>query len=482
MLKHLLNYIPAKLFPGVISFLSIYIFARIFTQEEYGNYSFVIAQLTLISAVLFSWIRLSAFRFFNIYQTQRYLFFKYLIIIYSVVFAFFLAFILVYLQVTNFNRDISILFILGIIAIMFTVSYDQIVSILRADLKSKTFAYYEIIKPTLKIIIILVLVLLFNFSETSIMYALIISQLILISHFLLGNFKRESLFTMAKFKTAKYTRNEYLAINKDFLYYGLPLTLSFLFANITSTSDRIIIKYLMDAESVAKYTLAYDLTSFTVTNVFMILNFTFVPVIMKLVDSDKLSLLKQKILDYFNLILLVVAPVVIFLVIFAQQVTDFVLGDQYNTQDTVQIIRLISIAAFIAGLKAYFFDFSFQFGKKTRNQIYPIMFGGVINILLNFILIPKFGIVGAVYSTILAYLIALLISIVLGQKVFKMYIDYKTSTQIILGYSTITVIFMLIKIDGSSFGTFMINISIYLLLIIVIFLLFKKKILKILKG
>ncbi|WP_461611068.1 lipopolysaccharide biosynthesis protein [Cytobacillus kochii] len=482
MLRHLLNYIPGKLLPGIISFLSIYIFARIFTQEEYGNYSFVFAQLTLISAVLFSWIRLSAFRFFNIYNTQRYLFIKYLLIVYSVVFVFFLAIIIVYIQVLNFNRDISILFILGIIMVLFTVSYDQIVSILRADLNSKMFAYYEIIKPTLKVALILVLVLVFNLNETAVMYALIISHLILISHFILDNFKRSSSFSMRKFRTTKFTKKDYLAINKEFLYYGLPLTFSFLFANITSTSDRIIIKYLLDAESVAKYTLAYDLTSFTITNVFMILNFTFIPVIIKLVDSDRISLLKQKILDYLNLLLLVVTPVVIFLVLFAQQLTEYILGDQYNSQDTVQIIQLISISTFLAGIKAYFFDFSFQFGKKTKNQIYPIMIGGIINIILNFIFIPKFGIVGAVYATGISYSIALIISILLGQKIFKMYIDYKTSFQIILGYCTITFIFVLIRFNQNSFGIFILNVSIYLILILFILFLFRKKLIKILKG
>jgi len=70
MIKHLMAYAPAKIIPGLISFFSILLFARIFTVEEYGNYSYLFSVTTLLFVVLFAWIRLSSFRFFNVYSEK----------------------------------------------------------------------------------------------------------------------------------------------------------------------------------------------------------------------------------------------------------------------------------------------------------------------------------------------------------------------------------------------------------------------------
>ncbi|PIC90897.1 hypothetical protein CSV71_02240 [Sporosarcina sp. P21c] len=482
MLKHLMNYIPGKLVPGFISLLSIYMFARIFTQEEYGNYSFVFAQLTLLSAVLFSWIRLSAFRFFNIYQNKKGLFYRYLILIYMGLFILFLTIVLIYIGVTDFETHLNNLFLLGVFMLIVMVIYDQVISILRVELESKVFAYYEIVKPIISVSIVLILVLLLKVNEAAIMFGLIISNLVLITHFVFKRTKKYSTINYDYHGGNVYTKKEYFSINKEFLYYGLPLTFSFLFANIISSSDRILIKYLLDAESVAKYALAYDITSFATTNIFMILNFTFVPVIMKLVDSNKLLILNRKIKDYFNILLFVTIPVVIFLVMFSQQITEYILGDQYNSQDTIRIIQLIAISSFIAGIKSFFFDFSFQFGKDTKKQIYPIMIGGILNVLLNLVMIPQFGIIGAVYATNISYLVALIISVFLGQRVFKMNIEYKTTFIIILSYFIFTLVFIFIKLDDNSFGDLVVNISIFFVLILIVFYLFRNILLSILKD
>lgn len=472
MLKHLLNYIPAKVVPGVVSLLSIYVFARIFTQDEYGNYSFVLAQLTLASAVFFSWMRLSSFRFFNIYKEQKKLFVDYIIRVYTLVFAFFVIIILIYLWLSDYEKDIKTLFVIGIAAILLTICYDQIATILRANLNSKLFAFYEVTKPIIKLATVVILVLILDFNESSIMYALIFSNLIVITHFII---KKKSSLLLYVCSNADYTKYDFTKINKEFLYYGLPLTLSFLFSNITSTSDRIIIKFLLDTESVAKYTLSYDLTTFTITNLFMILNFTFVPLIIRLVDSEEVDILKQKIMDYFNFILIIMIPAVIFFLVFAEEVTKFILGNQYNSIETVQIIRLISISAFIAGIKAYFFDFSFQFGKKTKNQIYPIVLGSIVNIILNFTLIPCYGLLGAIYASILSYIIALVSSIWLGQKVFKMNIDYKSSLKIILSYFLVTGIIIVVKVNGNNLESFLVNILIYVALVLGVLIFYRNK-------
>src|SRR5699024_2888446 len=70
MFKYILHYVPAKILPGLINFIGLTVYARIFTQEEYGRYSYVFATLGLIQSILFPWIRMSIARFYQKHNKQ----------------------------------------------------------------------------------------------------------------------------------------------------------------------------------------------------------------------------------------------------------------------------------------------------------------------------------------------------------------------------------------------------------------------------
>src|SRR5699024_6332918 len=70
MIKHILNYAPAKLIPGIINFLGLLIFARIFLKEEYGRYAYVMAIVSLVQSIFYPWIRLSLIRYYQKYHKK----------------------------------------------------------------------------------------------------------------------------------------------------------------------------------------------------------------------------------------------------------------------------------------------------------------------------------------------------------------------------------------------------------------------------
>src|SRR5699024_3184365 len=146
--------------------------------------------------------------------------------------------------------------------------------------------------------------------------------------------------------------------------------------------------------------LSYDISSFIVGNVFMIINFTFVPVVLKYIDNGKNLQAKKYIKNYFWSILFLMLPIVIFIFTFSPYMVRYILVAGYFTNETVLIVRLMGIGAFMSGIKAYFFDFSFQFGEKTNIQLIPIVVGAILNIIFNILLIPNQGIIGALYATL----------------------------------------------------------------------------------
>jgi len=458
MIKHLKAYAPAKIIPGLISFFSIMLFARIFTIEEYGNYSYLFSVTTLLFVVLFAWIRLSSFRFYNIYSDKRgknsYLNYVFSLNICLAILTFTIIFI--------FSKEIMKSFHPFIFLAAFTsissIFLEQVYSLNRAELKSKEFRMYSIIEPIVKLIIILILFYFIGLKESSIFVGSIISTLIIFGFYLFKLFKEERI----KLKLINPIKEK--EITTDFLKYGLPLTLSFLFSIILATSDRILIKFYLDEGSVAMYSMSYDLSSFVVVNIFMILNFTFLPVILKLVDSGKATEAKSKINNYFWLIIFTLIPVVVFLLTFSPEITKYVLGEKYNTNINIKIIQFMGIGAFLSGIKSFFYDFSFQVGKKTYLQIIPIAISAVLNVLLNIWWLPIMGLIGAIYGTIVSIIVGLILSIILGKKAFRLSVEYKKVFIIILQLTIFTIFLIVIPKFYKGIHTLIFELTVFVIL------------------
>ncbi|HEY0909648.1 MAG TPA: polysaccharide biosynthesis protein, partial [Bradyrhizobium sp.] len=63
MLQQTLQYSIASLVSAIIGLLSAICFTRLLTPEEYGVYVVGLSTAGVISAVLFTWVRVSALRF-----------------------------------------------------------------------------------------------------------------------------------------------------------------------------------------------------------------------------------------------------------------------------------------------------------------------------------------------------------------------------------------------------------------------------------
>ena len=99
------------------------------------------------------------------------------------------------------------------------------------------------------------------------------------------------------------------------------------------------------------------------------------------------------------------------------------------------------------GTKIYHFDYFFQLKEKTKYPMYILCIGSVINIVLNIYMIPKLGIVGAAYATVIAYLIVFMMSIIMSRKLipntFNIAILVKTVIILLISVLVINIPFII---------------------------------------
>jgi len=103
----------------------------------------------------------------------------------------------------------------------------------------------------------------------------------------------------------------------------------------------------------------------------------------------------------------------------APGIAHLLLGEAFRAS-AEGLIPLIALAALLANLKAFYFDLAFQLGQDTRALVRILAVAATTNILLNLLLIPRLGIIGAAWATLAAQALALGYSAWSGRRHFRL--------------------------------------------------------------
>jgi O-antigen/teichoic acid export membrane protein len=80
-----------------------------------------------------------------------------------------------------------------------------------------------------------------------------------------------------------------------------------------------------------------------------------------------------------------------------------------------EVTPWIAVSALFSGLTTYYLHTAFTLGRKTRLLLAAMVIPAVLNLALTIVLIPRFGIAGAMWATVASYAIGALCSYALGR-------------------------------------------------------------------
>src|SRR5690606_6471230 len=110
-------------------------------------------------------------------------------------------------------------------------------------------------------------------------------------------------------------------------------------------------------------------------------------------------------------------PAMTGLIVLAPGLVNSFLGSDFR-EAAVAIIPLVSIGSFLECLKAFHFDAAFQFAHRTILQVWIVVFVAVVNIGLNLLFIPRWGINGSAGASVLAYVLSIGLTAGIGRRYF----------------------------------------------------------------
>lgn len=207
---------------------------------------------------------------------------------------------------------------------------------------------------------------------------------------------------------------------KTMLLFSLPLVPSSLAVFAQNYIDRAMISQMLDFENLGLYSLAFKIVSF-LTVFAGIFQLSAVPLIYKHHKDDNAS---QNFAETANIYLFLLLTCIIGLGFFMPEAYYLFIGMNYSSS-----IILIPILLFAVGFQSFYtFAPGLGIAKKTHHIATINIIGMILNALLNYVLIIKYGLLGAAIATCISAILICIININISQKHF--FIAYRYTAMI----------------------------------------------------
>jgi O-antigen/teichoic acid export membrane protein len=204
--------------------------------------------------------------------------------------------------------------------------------------------------------------------------------------------------------------------------------LSYTFGTTVATSmytmlDTVLIGFFADEKAVGLYSASIKLTKVSLPLIISSAT-VLMPKISKLFSSNDYESLQIVLNRSFSFIVVGAIPICLGLLILAPQLTYAFSGTQFN--DAIVTMRILSPLTLIIGL-GYFWGFQILIpAGKEREMLLSVILGMILNLSLNFILIPLYRQNGAAVANIISEFVVTLAYIYFSFKVIKFKISHKS--------------------------------------------------------
>jgi O-antigen/teichoic acid export membrane protein len=208
-------------------------------------------------------------------------------------------------------------------------------------------------------------------------------------------------------------------ILKRMLIFGIPTIFTIISMRVIDYSDRrIILHYLGDAP-LGQYTIAYNLGMVGIMVFVNSFRTAWQPFFLAMKTNPDAKAIYSKVATYYALF---ISLIFMGMVLFKNEI--FLL---YAPTKPVILSNIIPYIAFSYILYGFYIIMLTGIFIREKTKFLPLaaFTGALVNIVLNFVFIPKFGIIGAAYSTIFAYAVMDIVVYCISKYIYNVQYEIK---------------------------------------------------------
>lgn len=407
--RHLLTYLPVYAAQILVGFGSVVVFTRLLPPEEYGRYTLVLAGALLIQTLVFTWLDAAVARHHARASARG-----------------------------RLGGHLATAFSLyGVLAVASLIVFGGAIALVPLSAEMKMVCAFALVSQVLRSAIMIALET--RRAEGEAVRFALLESLILGSGFGLGvvfilaggmgpagPFAGMALACLIAIlidipvllsKARRDRAGPRRAVR--FFAYGAPVAVSLVFEHLLSTGDRFVIAALMGEASTGAYAAGYGITDRSLNIIFIWLGMTAGPLAIKAFEHEGADAARAVLRQAAGLMGLIALPAATGIALLSEPFARLLIAESLAGA-AAPIMPLIAVGAMLNGFMTYVFHESFVIGRQPRIMAALMAGSAVLNLVLNFALIPVMGLVGAALATVLSYALALVACAIAGNRIFAL--------------------------------------------------------------
>ncbi|WP_296570360.1 oligosaccharide flippase family protein [Phreatobacter sp.] len=382
LIRQTSTYMVAHGTSSALGFLSVILFTRLLTPAEYGIYVVALSVAGIISALLFTWVRLSVLRFESEGEATD------IRLTALLAYGASAATLPVALGVTVWALAVPLDKALAAIALAAALGLFELgQEILRARLDSTSYMRATVVRA---------------FAAIGISVALVQAGwggFGLVAGVACAYVIGALAFSPAIWKGPRKPVDP--VTFRAMLGFGVPMALSGGVFALHSALDRLLVAYLLGDAAAGVYGASADLVRQIILFPALSVGSAVVPLAIRALAEDGPAAADAHLTRSGELLLAVVMPAVIGLAIVAPHFAALVLGPEFR--DTAAVLVPILVFAWLfQAVSQQFVQISFHLAKKPSLMVAHGTAILVVNVVAMTLLVPSFGLKGAAWSLVIA--------------------------------------------------------------------------------
>jgi len=228
----------------------------------------------------------------------------------------------------------------------------------------------------------------------------------------------------------------------EMVRYGSPLVVATLGMFVLHFSDRFFLRRLTTLEDVGLYALGYKFAMMLPALVMEPFGLIWGAAVFSIFRRDDAPSIYAKVFTYLMLVATFLTLGVSLLI---KDVLTIIATPRFLAAHTVVPVVMVGLLCLAA---SQFFETGVHLMKRTVYRAIALVSAATCNVLLNLVLIPRYGMMGAAFATLLSFAILAALAYVFGQRLYRIPYEFGRAAKIALAGSALYWVGTLITIDS----------------------------------
>ncbi len=203
--------------------------------------------------------------------------------------------------------------------------------------------------------------------------------------------------------------------------YGLPMALGELCGAMFHMADRIVIQWLLDETAVGYYTMAFNLAMYVNMLFTMPMDMAAIPMYSGVYEREGAQAASEFLRKATRFFFLFALPAIAGVTVIREDIVLLLASKQFLPGASLVNILL---AGFLLYGSRTLLGAGMLLKKRAWLVAWLELAGAGLNLALNFVLIPRFGIHGSAYATLASQIVGALVFYLLGARLVRVPVDW----------------------------------------------------------